>query len=136
MEFVEMPDLRLTSRQAARLWNLSQADCDELLAELVQQEFLWKTPEGSFLRRGSGSYRYRPSEHLASEERPQRWQAHFLEVRLAEGWEWATVALRGTPSYTVLLKISPRACAGDAAQALDAWLLNPGRKDGDVIEVM
>jgi hypothetical protein len=51
MEYVEMPDLRLTLRQARRLWNLDQALCDELLEVLVHEGFLAQTSDGSFLRR-------------------------------------------------------------------------------------
>jgi hypothetical protein len=46
-----MPDLRLTLRQARRLWNLDQALCDELLEALVREGFLAQTSDGSFLRR-------------------------------------------------------------------------------------
>jgi hypothetical protein len=53
MEYVEMPDLRLTMRQARRLWNLDPALCDELMAILVREGFLARTHDGSFLRRPS-----------------------------------------------------------------------------------
>ncbi|PWT85785.1 MAG: hypothetical protein C5B57_02320 [Blastocatellia bacterium] len=55
MEYVEMPDLRLTLRQARRLWNLDQALCDELLETLVHEGFLAQTSDGSFLRRANSS---------------------------------------------------------------------------------
>jgi hypothetical protein len=51
MEFNEMPDLRLTLRQARRLWNLEVEVCAELLAVLVREGFLAQTNDGSFLRR-------------------------------------------------------------------------------------
>jgi hypothetical protein len=53
MEYVEMPDLRLTLRQARRLWNLDQALCDDLLEALVCEGFLAQTSDGSFLRRAN-----------------------------------------------------------------------------------
>ena len=54
MEYVEMPDLKLTSTQARRLWNLSQDACEQALEALVTSGFLWRTRDGSFLRSGLG----------------------------------------------------------------------------------
>ena len=39
-DFLEMPGLRLTSRQAQRLWNLDAMICDALLRALVDVRFL------------------------------------------------------------------------------------------------
>jgi hypothetical protein len=55
-EYVEMPGLRLTSRQAGRLWNLDQAACEEILATLVQELFLSRTSDGAYLRRDTGHH--------------------------------------------------------------------------------
>jgi hypothetical protein len=49
MEYLEMPDLRLTNRQARRLWNLEQAACDAILAALVRDHFLSQTVDGSYV---------------------------------------------------------------------------------------
>ena len=49
-EFKEMPGLRLTKKQAARLWGLDSMECDQLLAELVAAGFLRRTLDGSYLR--------------------------------------------------------------------------------------
>ncbi len=49
-EFLEMPGLRLTEPQARRLWNLDQDSCAALLRILVDQKFLFKTRDGSFMR--------------------------------------------------------------------------------------
>ena len=54
MEYLEMPDLKLTRLQARRLWNLSQELCDAALTALVGSGFLWRTTDGMFLRRGLG----------------------------------------------------------------------------------
>ncbi len=54
-----MPDLRLSARQARRLWTLDAELCHELLASLVEEGFLRQTADGSFLRRGEG--RLKPS---------------------------------------------------------------------------
>lgn len=39
-EFLEMPGLRLRVEQAQRLWDLDRATCEELLASLVDANFL------------------------------------------------------------------------------------------------
>jgi hypothetical protein len=39
-EFLEMPGLRLRVEQAQRLWGLDRATCQELLASLVDANFL------------------------------------------------------------------------------------------------
>ena len=49
-EFLEMPGLRLTDRQARRLWGLDAASCDALLGALVDAKFLFKTRDGAFMR--------------------------------------------------------------------------------------
>jgi hypothetical protein len=53
-EFLEMPGLRLTCRQAQRLWNLDAIVCEALLAALVDVRFLVET-EGVFLQRTDGA---------------------------------------------------------------------------------
>jgi hypothetical protein len=57
MEYIEMPGLRLTSRQASRLWNLDHTSCEEILATLVEELFLSRTSDGAYLRRDSGHHR-------------------------------------------------------------------------------
>jgi hypothetical protein len=42
-EFLEMPGLRLTLRQAQRLWSLDAATCASLLEALVDSRFLRRT---------------------------------------------------------------------------------------------
>jgi hypothetical protein len=49
-EFMEMPGLRLTEAQARRLWGLDEASCDALLRTLVDAKFLFRTPNGAFMR--------------------------------------------------------------------------------------
>ena len=50
-EYLEMPGLRLTLAQAMRLFNLDALTCDVALRTLVEDGFLWQTPQGAFLRR-------------------------------------------------------------------------------------
>lgn len=52
-EFLEMPGMRLTKRQARRLWGLDEALCDALLNALVEARFLFRTSDGSFISRQS-----------------------------------------------------------------------------------
>jgi hypothetical protein len=50
-EFNEMPGLRLTRDQAARLWNMDTAACEEVLNRLVASSFLrWSS--GAVVRQG------------------------------------------------------------------------------------
>jgi hypothetical protein len=54
-EYLEMPGLRLTTRQAQRLWHLDGARCEVLLNALVDAHFLWRTADGAFIRRDGNS---------------------------------------------------------------------------------
>ena len=56
-EFKEMPGLRLTCRQAQRLFNLDALVCEALLAALVDVRFLVQTPDGLFLQRTASTER-------------------------------------------------------------------------------
>jgi hypothetical protein len=49
-EFLEMPGLRLTSRQACRLLGLNADVCEPLLESLVEARFLRHTQSGAFIR--------------------------------------------------------------------------------------
>jgi len=55
VEYIEMPDLKLTATQARRLWNIPADVCDRALASLVERGFLMQTRAGAFLRRASGA---------------------------------------------------------------------------------
>ena len=59
MEYVEMPEMKLTLRQTRRLFNLSTDACAVALATLVDVGFLVQSREGAFLRSG-GMYRPEP----------------------------------------------------------------------------
>lgn len=54
VDYIEMPDLVLTARQAGRLWNIPADVCEQALAALVERGFLVRTRAGAFLRRSSG----------------------------------------------------------------------------------
>jgi hypothetical protein len=49
-EFLEMPGLRLTLEQAARLWHMDTAVCASVLMTLVADRFLTKTRGGAYVR--------------------------------------------------------------------------------------
>ena len=53
MEYLEMPDLNLTLRQATRLWDAAPESCEAALDVLVLSGFLARTRDGAFLRRTS-----------------------------------------------------------------------------------
>jgi hypothetical protein len=49
-EFLEMPGLRLTIRQAERLWGLEPSACEHVIEVLVQSAFLRRTAGGMVTR--------------------------------------------------------------------------------------
>jgi hypothetical protein len=49
-EFNEMPGLRLTPAQAARLWGMKRHTLERILDGLAMAGFLWKNKEGAYLR--------------------------------------------------------------------------------------
>ena len=49
-EFLEMPDLRLSTDEARRLWSLDLTDCEAVLSALVDARFLARTRDGRFVR--------------------------------------------------------------------------------------
>ena len=50
-EFLEMPGLRLTPWQAARLWSIDDTTALALLRSLTDAGFLSRTVSGAFVRR-------------------------------------------------------------------------------------
>jgi hypothetical protein len=52
-DYLEMPGLKLTVRQARRLWDLPLESCESALATLVESGFLVRSQDGAFLRGGS-----------------------------------------------------------------------------------
>jgi hypothetical protein len=49
-EFLEMPGLRLTAQQAARMWGLDAPLCTNVIAALVSASFLRWTRAGTVAR--------------------------------------------------------------------------------------
>jgi hypothetical protein len=49
-EFLEMPGLKLTEDQAARLWGSDALLCRAVLARLVEMRFLVQTRGAAFMR--------------------------------------------------------------------------------------
>jgi hypothetical protein len=48
-EYREMPGLRLTQRQAQRLWNLDSTTCEAILETLESARFLRRTSDQSYV---------------------------------------------------------------------------------------
>lgn len=49
-EFVEMPGLRVTPAQGARLWHFEKDFCEAVLSALVEARFLVRTRNSLFAR--------------------------------------------------------------------------------------
>jgi hypothetical protein len=49
-EYKEMPGLRLTTKQAQRLWGLDPATCGDVLRELVASSFLSCSTDGYYTK--------------------------------------------------------------------------------------
>ena len=54
-EYLEMPGLRLTQKQAQRLWGMDEATCRQILEFLVEVKFLRLSDVGSYARCGEGA---------------------------------------------------------------------------------
>lgn len=52
-EYMEMPGLKLTVPQAARLWHLDQPSIEQLLNVLVADGVLRRTSSGAYLARAA-----------------------------------------------------------------------------------
>ncbi len=55
-EYLEMPGLNLTKKQAQRLWNLDAGLCEALLDVLITDQFLKQTPGGSYALADDGPH--------------------------------------------------------------------------------
>jgi hypothetical protein len=49
-EYLEMPGMSLTERQAQRLWGLDHDTCKALLEALLETGFLRRTHQGGYVR--------------------------------------------------------------------------------------
>jgi hypothetical protein len=54
IEYIEMPDLKLTLEQIRRLCDLPDDLCQPAVAALEEVGFLWRAPDGRFVRRAFG----------------------------------------------------------------------------------
>ena len=55
-EYLEMPGLRLTRRQAQRLWGLDESTCAQLVDSLTETKFLRRTEATLRTRTDGGMY--------------------------------------------------------------------------------
>ena len=49
-EWIQMPQLKVTRRQAQRLWSLSNEVCETAFATLIRKGFLVQAPDGAYVR--------------------------------------------------------------------------------------
>ena len=49
-EWTEMPQLKITRRQAQRLWSLSNDVCETAFATLIRKGFVVQAPNGAYVR--------------------------------------------------------------------------------------
>jgi hypothetical protein len=68
-EFLEIPGLRLTNRQAQRLWGIDEETCTEILEHFVANGFLDRQVLGIYTRVGDGNGVRRSESRSA--ERPR-----------------------------------------------------------------
>ena len=59
-EYLEMPGLKLTAAQAARLWHLNAEASAALLDSMVEAGVLYRTRDGSYLLLSSSAESLRP----------------------------------------------------------------------------
>ena len=50
MEYAELPELRLTFRQAQRLWDLQADVCERALSQLIASGYLVRTVDDAYVR--------------------------------------------------------------------------------------
>ena len=63
-EYNEMPGLRVTERQAQRLWGLDEHTCHLALQYLIDAHFLCHTNAGQYARASEGTAKF-PSPRMA-----------------------------------------------------------------------
>ncbi len=49
-EYLESPGLRLTRRQAQRLWGMDRETCDQVLDHMVRSRFLRRRDDDTYVR--------------------------------------------------------------------------------------
>jgi hypothetical protein len=63
-EYLEMPGLRLTCRQAQRLWAIDEQTCVQILESLTQEKFLYRRDDGTYGRLTEGAATFPPPRML------------------------------------------------------------------------
>ena len=69
-EYLEMPGLRLTHKQAQRLWGLDEQTCTQLLEFLVEVKFLCRTGVGGYARLTDGTVAFPPLRMTTAQPHP------------------------------------------------------------------
>ena len=70
-EYLEMPGLQLTPRQAQRLWGLDEQTCAALLESLTHEKFLYRRPDGMYARLTDGAVTFPPPRMVKAERTPR-----------------------------------------------------------------
>ena len=84
IEYIEMPDLKLTLAQIRRLCDLPQDLCERAVAALLQVGFLWRAPDGRFVRRALG----RAGREISDRDVDQRSSTRLPDRRLESNTEF------------------------------------------------
>src|SRR3569832_2107854 len=58
-EYLEMPNLSLAPPQMQRMWAMNERECTVVIAALVRDRFLYRTPNGHYVRPVPPAYRQR-----------------------------------------------------------------------------
>jgi hypothetical protein len=69
-EYLEMPGLQLTRRQAQRLWGLDEQTCVKLLESLTEDKFLYRRDDGMYARCTEGAVTFSPLRIVNAERVP------------------------------------------------------------------
>ena len=59
-EYLEMPGLRLTCKQAQRLWGIDEQTCVQILESLTRDRFLYLSDDGTYARLTEGAATFPP----------------------------------------------------------------------------
>jgi hypothetical protein len=71
-EYLEMPGMRLTLRQAQRLCGVERQVCERVLQELVRAGFLYVSADGSYARVTDEAFHRRPVKAALPSAKPAK----------------------------------------------------------------
>lgn len=80
-----------------------------------------------------GDHLYRTLDGCAITVLDRWWRIRLYRVRLEDDQCWIHLALLGTPTYMLALRLPPAAGAAEAMAMLTAWLTAPGDSHHSVV---